>query len=186
MDICRVYAYNMHVHWRETIFTTPTDMQLHLFEVANGSRYGRRKWHLTFNDTDCVIFTVDIASYDQVISEDKSVGRIVEDLTLFGALVNSPWFTHAHFILIFTKMDKLQARLQKSPIGNYFADFEGDETSVEDVKTYIEKRFLDLDKREVKPEIPVLYTTIVDEDNPLGQIIVDTITKEISFKKAQA
>jgi guanine nucleotide-binding protein subunit alpha len=127
-----------------------------------GMRSERKKWIHTFEKVDVIIFHVEIASYDQVLFEDDTVNRIKEALALFDSIVNSRWFIKTSFLLHFTKMDKLEAKIKKSPLKNYFPDFEKDGRNIDDVKAYIESRFLSLNQHPEKI-VQVIYTSFITE-----------------------
>lgn len=138
-------------------------------------RSERKKWIHCFEKAYAVVFAVDIAAYDQVLFEDETANRSQEDLNLFQSIINSRWFTNTPFILLFTKMDKLEAKLEKSPIDNYYVDFEGAGTYVEDVKAYIEARFLSLDEREPKKDIKVVYTSFLEEHEVASRVVLNCL-----------
>ena len=56
---------------------------------VGGTRGECLKWIHCFGNVGTILFTVDIACYDQILSEDHSVNRIQEALTLFDSIVNS-------------------------------------------------------------------------------------------------
>ena len=121
-------------------------MTLRVFDVG-GARSERKKWRKCFEQANIVIFTVDISSYDRAIVEDTSTNRMAEQLTLFDAIVNSRWFSHTEIILCFTKQAKLAAKLQTSPIQQYFPDCEaGDPPNPAQVTQYFLQRFVSLNK----------------------------------------
>lgn len=107
-----------------------------------GTRSQRRKWPGTFENVNMVLFTVDIASYDQILSEDESVNQMQEALTLWDSIVNSKWFVNTEFILCFTKQAQLATKLQHTPLKVYFPDLESKSpTNVSQATEYIVNRF---------------------------------------------
>lgn len=152
--------------------------QITRFFDVGGTRSERRKWIHVFEKVNVIIFTVDIAAYDQLLFEDESINRIDEALSLFDSIVNSRWFTNTRVILLFTKMDKLEKKTYKSPIKNYVPDFEGDGESVEDVKAYTERRFLELSQRPEK-DIKVMFMSFKDGYNIAAQEVFDALGKII-------
>jgi hypothetical protein len=155
------------------------DMLLSILEFG-GRRAERRKWIRGFKGVNAVIFTVDIANYDLLLAEDNITNQREEDLTLFNSLVNSHWFIGTKFVLVFTKMDKLEKKLRKSPIENYVTDFEGDGKSVENVKAYMENSFLSLIKEKAKEDVVVLYTSFVEDYEVSGRMVLDALTKQLA------
>ncbi|TVY47961.1 Guanine nucleotide-binding protein subunit alpha [Lachnellula occidentalis] len=138
-----------------------------LFDTG-GERSERKKWILEFEYLSILIFVVDISAYDLVLYEDHSVNRMQESLVLFDSLCNSRWFVNSDIILLFTKVDVLEQKFTKVPIGRYFLEFTGKESNLNDVK---ENRFLSLNRHPTKI-IHVRFVSLVGEYN-------DSATKEI-------
>jgi guanine nucleotide-binding protein subunit alpha len=140
-----------------------------------GTRSERKKWIHSFEKVDVIIFHVDIASYDQLLFEDETVNRMREALTVFDSIVNSRWFITTSFLLHFTKMDKLEDKIKKSPFKKYFPDFEKDGENIDDVKADIESRFLSLNQHPEK-SIQVVYTSFIDGYEAGARKVFDSIT----------
>ena len=123
----------------------------------------RKKWIHTFYKVNAIVFLVDIAAYDRSLFEDESVNRMPEAFEVFEAIVNSRWFppTQTRFILLFTKVDRLEETIRRSPIRKYFPDFEGDEKNIENFKAYIGSRFLALNQHKDK-QIEVVYASFAE------------------------
>jgi len=142
------------------------------FFDPGGARSERKKWINCLEHLHAVVFAVDIAAYDQVLFEEETVNRALEDLTLFESIINSHRFIYSGFILLFTKMDKLGKKLKTSPFDEYFTDFEGDRTCVEDVRAYIGERFLGLNKAIPEKHVEVIYTSFTGEsDDPTWELL---------------
>ena len=152
-----------------------------MFDVG-GTRFQRKKWIHCFENVDVVLFTVDIACWDQILSEDETVNRMQESLDLFNTIVKCRWFPKTSFVLIFTKLDKLAAKLKVSPIKNYFPDFEGGD-ELEAAVAYIIDRFtslVDSDKT-----IFVQRTSIVDDYQKLGKATMDLLQQVTQLDSAR-
>lgn len=171
--------------WVKTTGITETVFQLEsltyrVFDVG-GTRSERKKWIHVFENVAVNIFLVDVSEYDQHLHEDPSENRMGESLTLFDSICNLRWFLNASTVLFFTKIDCLKSKLATSPINNYFADFSGDPTNLEDVKDYIAKRFLSLNKNP-KKKIDVYFTSIVSETSP-GRTAFAAIEKALHLRE---
>ena len=131
------------------------------FYDTGGVRSERKKWIHVMENVSVVVFVVDITGYDKRLFEDQTVNRTQEDLTLFDSIVNSRYFTKTRFILLFTKMDKLETTMEKSRIEKFFPDFKGDGKCVDDVKAHMESRFLELNNGYGMPKkhVEVIYTS---------------------------
>ncbi|KAF3988718.1 hypothetical protein FT663_03217 [Candidozyma haemuli var. vulneris] len=113
---------------------------------AGGQRSERKKWIHCFQDIDAVLFVLAVSEYDQTLYEDERVNRMKESLMLFEALCNSKWFKDTPFILFLNKVDLLEEKLQRSPITQYFPNFEGNPSSVNEVLDYFEGLLLNLNR----------------------------------------
>lgn len=141
-----------------------------MFDVS-GKRIERQKWIYCFENVGAILFTVDIANYDQLLLEDDRVNRMQEELTLFDSIVNSRWFVKTKFALVFTKYDKLAAKLAYSPLRRTFPDFEGGD-DLNEATAYITNRFVSLSEHNDKT-IVVYYTSIVDDQRSPGKTAMD-------------
>jgi guanine nucleotide-binding protein G(i) subunit alpha len=126
-----------------------------------------------------VVFSVDVAAWDQMLFEDETTNRMQEELTLFDSIINARWFKKTRFILLFTKTDKLETKVKKSPIEKYFSGFEGDSECLEDVKAYIKMRFLNLSQH---PEmyIEVIYTSFSGGYGIPARSVLDSLARLLS------
>lgn len=104
-----------------------------------------------------------------------------ETFALFGSICNSRWFLDTSIVLFFTKIDCLEGKLATSPVNNYFPDFSGDPTYLEDVKDYIEMRFLSLNQ-DPKNKIDVYFTTLTS-DTGLGRTAFAAIEKNVHLRE---
>ncbi|KAL0096550.1 G protein alpha subunit [Phycomyces blakesleeanus] len=107
----------------ETRFTMGK-VSIHMFDVG-GQRSERKKWIHCFEGVTLIIFCVALSEYDQVLLEEASQNRMVESLVLFDSVVNSRWFLRTSIVLFLNKIDVFEAKLPKSPLENYFPDYEG-------------------------------------------------------------
>ena len=138
-------------------------MELSVYDLG-GTRDERKKWIHFFGGVDMILFTVDIACYDQLLFEDETVNRMQEALQLFDSIVNCRWFVNAKVILCFTKKAKLAAKIRTSPVENYFSNFVPTEPpSLQDTIAYIVARFADLDCREGKLTDKLLTTLVLQD-----------------------
>ena len=146
-----------------------------------GARNERRKWVRAFESVTTVIFTVDIAAYDEVLFEDNAINCMLEALMLFDSICNSKWFANTQFVLFLHKMDKLERKLAISPMKKYFPDYNGDPTNLEEVKTYFRDRFLDCFSA-YKQKVTVHFTSISDMAS-FTALIMASISQQPSPEK---
>jgi hypothetical protein len=151
-----------------------------LFDTG-GERSERKKWIALFCERlSVIIFVVDISAYDLVLYEDHDSNRMVEDLILFESICNSKWFVKTRFILLFTKMDILEAKIQKHPITTYFPDFAGDGNSLEETTSYIESKFLSRNRDETN-DIKTMFTSFSGGYNASARLVLDAIRSQLSL-----
>lgn len=80
----------------------------------------------------------------------------------FYFVCNNGWFAKTSMILFFTKIELLQRKLAANPFKEYFVGFDGDPLSVEDVKSYLATKFLNIYKGP-KNNIQVYFATMTCE-----------------------
>lgn len=149
-----------------------------MFDVG-GQRSERKKWIHCFEDVTAVVFLAAVSEYDQVLSEDESVNRLQEALTLFDSICNSRWFTNTSLILFLNKVDLFKEKLATSRLKDYFPDYSGKyyrcqsetldasiiigpDTDVEQALKFILQKFLSLNRNPNKKQIYVHFTCATD------------------------
>ena len=135
----------------------------------------RRRWSYFFDNVEALLFCVDISGYDIFSCKNPSMTDMEEARTLFGNLCNERRFQATSIILFFTKIDLLQRKLAAGPINTHFTDFDGDLTSLEDVKAHIAMRFLNLNER-LEKKIEVYFDDIVSNPSS-GELAFAAIEK---------
>ncbi|KAM3164153.1 Guanine nucleotide-binding protein alpha-1 subunit [Lachancea thermotolerans] len=113
---------------------------------AGGQRSERRKWIHCFQDITAVLFVLAVSEYDQMLFEDERVNRMHESIMLFNTLLNSKWFSNTPFILFLNKTDIFKEKLTRSPIRQYFPEYQGRVGDVDAGLKYFESIFLSLNK----------------------------------------
>src|SRR4051794_20628780 len=69
-----------------------------------------------------------------------------ESFMLFESISNSPWFIRTALILFLNKMDLFKAKLENSPIPQYFPDFVGDHTNLKTAATFFQDKLENLNR----------------------------------------
>ncbi|RDL41329.1 Transducin (Alpha subunit), insertion [Venustampulla echinocandica] len=146
---------------------------------TGGERSERKKWIHAFENISIVIFAVDISAYDLGLYEDLHGNRLEEDLSLFESIAGSKWFVKSQIILLFTKMDILEAKIKKVPIEMYCPDFTGNGNSLEDVKSYIERRFLAVISNPERT-VRTIFASFVNGYNSSAKLVLDVIVSQLS------
>jgi guanine nucleotide-binding protein subunit alpha len=132
-----------------------TETTFHIGELiyrlldVGGQRSERKKWIHCFENVTAIVFLVAISEYDQVLVEDETVNRMQEALTLFDSICNSRWFVQTSMILFLNKMDLFRDKLPRSPMKDYFPDYEGG-ANFDAGCEYIRNRFIGLNQSDAK------------------------------------
>ncbi|KOS17706.1 Guanine nucleotide-binding protein alpha-3 subunit [Escovopsis weberi] len=121
MDVLRARTKTTGIY--ETRFQMG-QLSIHMFDVG-GQRSERKKWIHCFENVTSIIFCVALSEYDQVLLEESSQNRMMESLLLFDSVVNSRWFMRTSIILFLNKVDIFKQKLGRSPLSNYFPDYQG-------------------------------------------------------------
>ena len=81
---------------------------------------------------------------------------------LFKTISNSRWFTKTALILFLNKIDLLKAKLETSPISEYFPDYEGGGTNLDAACKFFQTKFLQLNqnpKQVIAPGLPAIIVS---------------------------
>lgn len=136
------------------------ELTYRLFDVG-GQRSERKKWIHCFENVTALVFLVSLSEYDQMLYEDESVNRMQEALTLFDSICNSRWFVKTSIILFLNKIDLFAEKLPRSPLGDYFPDFNGGD-NYDAACSYLLQRFVSLNQSAATKQIYAHYTCATD------------------------
>jgi GTPase SAR1 family protein len=139
------------------------DLIYRMFDVG-GQRSERRKWIHCFNDVTAVIFVAALSGYDMKLFEDQETNRIHESLTLFDAICNNHFFVNTAMILFLNKTDLFSQKIAKTPLKNYFPEYDGPPNNASEAKKFIAGMFKRLNKNPNKP-IYEHFTCATDTQN---------------------
>ncbi|CAA7393862.1 unnamed protein product [Spirodela intermedia] len=86
------------------------------------------KWLEMFEDVRLVVFCVSMSDYDEY-SEDATgvpTNKMLESKRLFESIISHPTFEQMDFLLVLTKYDLLERKIEQSPLTlcDWFKDFE--------------------------------------------------------------
>lgn len=171
----------------KTTGITETDFNIKKFKFkvldAGGQRSERKKWIHCFENITAVLFVLAISEYDQTLFEDEKVNRIHEAIILFDSLCNSRWFKNTPFILFLNKIDIFEAKLYKSPLKNYFPDYNGKPTDVDEAIKFFEVNFLKLNRSNK----PIYVHRTCATDTKSMKFVLSAVTDlvvQLSLKKS--
>ncbi|KAJ3346531.1 guanine nucleotide-binding protein subunit alpha [Entophlyctis luteolus] len=117
-----------------------------IYDVG-GQKSQRKKWAQCFDDVKAIIFVASLSGYDQGCVEDGSLNRMADSLNVFKSILNMPFFAKTDFVLFLNKIDIFQAKLERSPIHDYFSSFSGPNTFENGADFFI-KKFKSLNLKE--------------------------------------
>ncbi|KAI8893554.1 G protein alpha subunit CIG1, partial [Globomyces pollinis-pini] len=133
---------------------------VHFIDVS-GLKHHRKKWLQYFDDCLAVVFIVSLASYDQMMLEDSTSNRMKDALDLFEFICNNELLAKSDVIVFLNKFDVFKKKIQKTPIRNFFPDYngmqlytmansEGDPNSYSDGLQYFKGKFESLNLSQSK------------------------------------
>lgn len=80
-----------------------------------------------FEDTDVILFSVSLTDYDEYIVDSKGVStnKMLASKNLFENIIDHPSFKKKKFVLILTKFDLLEEKIEHVPLKKceWFSDF---------------------------------------------------------------
>lgn len=147
-----------------------------VFYDVGGDRSQRAAWVSYFEDVNAVMFLCPISGFDQVLSEDKNVNRLIDSLKLWKTICSSKLMQGATFVLLLNKCDILRAKLEA---GVRFADHVeqyGDQPNeFESVTKYITKVMVAIHKdlSPKKRKVHVHTTCAIDTD--MMSVVLESI-----------
>ncbi|KAJ6608099.1 G-protein alpha subunit [Mycena sp. CBHHK59/15] len=153
----------LHSHVKTTGITETTlkvgELTYKLFDV--GEQCSERKWIHCFENVAALVFVVSLSEYDQMLHEDESVNRMQEALTQFDSFCNSRWFVKTSIILFLNEIDLFAEKLPRSPLGDYFSDYQGGD-NYDAACDYLLHRFVSLNQSPATKQIYAHYTCATD------------------------
>ena len=124
-----------------TEFPTADGLKFSVVDVG-GQRSERRKWINCFDGVKAIFWVSNLAGYDKVLFEDKTINRMHEDLDLFRETVKTNAFKNTPIFLFFNKKDLFDVSLKSSNIDTCFPDYKGKQEP-EEAQAYISQQFRD-------------------------------------------
>lgn len=161
------------------------DLKVLLVDVG-GQRSERRKWFHCFLDVTAVLYFISLSEYNQTLSEDSRVNRLVETLSLFEEITSSYYFADKDFFIFFNKHDVFQEKILTHPLSELFEDFEGEDTyenSLKYIQMLFQQRFGGIKNPRSLDNYHVFTTCSLNQESLLE--ITQEIKQIISDKRLQ-
>mmetsp|Transcript_19614 Transcript_19614/g.75283 ORF Transcript_19614/g.75283 Transcript_19614/m.75283 type:complete len:360 (+) Transcript_19614:56-1135(+) len=130
---------------------------------VGGQRVERKKWAYCFEGVTTIIFFVGLSDYDLPLTEDPTVNRLDESLTVFKKTINNIWFEAKPVVLFLNKKDLFEDKIKTVPLSMWDSSYTG-ENAYKPAVEYIKKRFLKVD-RNPNRKIYVHETCALDANN---------------------
>ncbi|KAJ3311410.1 Guanine nucleotide-binding protein G(o) subunit alpha [Boothiomyces sp. JEL0838] len=132
----------------DTVFEF-SKVRIHFYDVS-GLQHHRKQWISYFEDVTAILFVVALSSYDQTLTEDPSVNRMADAISLFDQISNHPLLVKPDIILFFNKKDIYEKKILKSNIVNYFPEYKGKAGSFSQGYSFFKKTFIAIPKAQKK------------------------------------
>lgn len=97
---------------------------VHFIDVS-GLTHHRSTWLSYFDTTNAILFVASLSAYNQYLSEDSTINRMVDAIVLFEQLVNNPLLNSQGFILFLNKVDLYEKKVKEIAIALTFPEYQG-------------------------------------------------------------
>jgi hypothetical protein len=97
---------------------------VHFIDVS-GLRHHRSSWLSYFDHSNAVVFVTSLSAYNQSLSEDSTINRMVDAIVLFEQLINNPLLMNLGFILFLNKLDLYKKKVKFVSISLTFPEYQG-------------------------------------------------------------
>jgi len=147
-----------------------------IFYDVGGDRGQRASWAPYFDDVNAVMFLCPVSGFDQVLSEDKSVNRLIDSLKLWKTICSSKLIQSATFILLLNKCDILKSKLDSGVrFAKYVDQYEDQPNDFENVTSYIKKVLLAIHKDHSPKKRKIHAHTTCAIDTQMMSIVLESI-----------
>lgn len=102
----------------------PSQLNFKIVDVG-GQRNERKKWMHCFDDVRAVLFIVNMAGYNQVLFEDSTKNRMIEELELFEQITHNKIFLNTPIFLFLNKKDLFESMVTEVDMNRVFPDYTG-------------------------------------------------------------
>ncbi|ESQ53686.1 hypothetical protein EUTSA_v10024380mg [Eutrema salsugineum] len=111
----------------ESDYQHDPNMKYQLIRLNPRSLGDNWKWLEMFEDADLVIFCVSLTDYGEYIEDGDGirVNKMIANKQLFESMVNHPSLANKRFLLVLTKFDLLEEKIEQVPLRTceWFEDF---------------------------------------------------------------
>ncbi|XP_006463700.1 hypothetical protein AGABI2DRAFT_187221 [Agaricus bisporus var. bisporus H97] len=109
---------------------------------VGGSRSQVITWVPFFDDVDAIIFLAPISSFDQVLTEDRTVNRLEDSVLLWKAVCSNKLLANVDLVLFLNKCDILDHKLRSGiRLSKYVRSYADRENNLDTVSKYMRSKF---------------------------------------------
>merc|ERR1712096_314526 len=110
---------------------------------VGGQRNERKKWIHASEDVKALLFCASMSCYNEMMFEDETKNKMEDQLELFSQVTAMDAFAESVVILLLTKRDLFETKIQRIPLTNCgaFTQYAGIADSYEDGVAYVKERF---------------------------------------------
>lgn len=130
---------------------------------VGGQRIERKKWAYCFEGVTSIIFFAALSDYDMSLTEEPTVNRLDESLSVFKRTINNIWFESKPIILFLNKKDLFEQKVGRVPLSTWDSSYTG-ENEYRPAVDYIRKKFTKLN-RNANRKLYVHETCALDTTN---------------------
>jgi hypothetical protein len=136
LDVLHVRTKSTGIILEKNINCGSTLVDLYL---TSGQRSERKRWMNFSENTDLVIWMVNLSNYYKLCYEDNETSRLTEDINTYDKYVNDPTFSKTPIFLIFSMFDRYEESLMYHSFSDFCKDYQSEkETPLQ----YIRDKFL--------------------------------------------
>jgi len=151
------------------------DVMLRIVDIVGLGE--KKKWVHCFEDVISVVFCVALDEYDMCEGYSNKMNLALE---LFTEVCNETLFQNAGMILLFTKKDVFEEKIQQVDMTMAFPDYKGGK-NYQSAVTYIQKQFIDrIPKgKAIYPHVMSALDTNNNVENVLFTAVKDVVLRQI-------
>ncbi|KZT08404.1 G-alpha-domain-containing protein [Laetiporus sulphureus 93-53] len=147
-----------------------------VFYDVGGARGQRATWASYFEDVNAVMFLCPLSGFDQVLSEDRAVNRLIDTMKLWKVISSSKLLQNATFVLFLNKSDILRKKLDSGVLfRDHIEQYKDQPNDFDSVTTYIKKVLLAIHKDNTPKKRDVHVHITCATDTNMMSIVLNSI-----------
>ncbi|KAG8889910.1 hypothetical protein FRB98_001956 [Tulasnella sp. 332] len=144
-----------------------------IYDVG-GSRSQRLIWASFFDDVDAVLFLAPVSAFDQVLSEDRTMNRLQDSLTLWTELCKNKILAEVPLVLFLNKSDLLKKKIESGvQLKKYIPSYGDRPNTFSAIAKYFLSKFDNAKKHQPNPTRDI-YSYLTHLTDRQGMIAIIT------------